>query len=457
MKKEKQEKSRNRKQTKRQKQQVNEMQIKSKEILPNDTKVENKQEKTSKTLKKKMVLYIVLALILCYIIYTLYLLIKQPTDTFTVEEGKLYQEETDIGYVIRDEQVVRGTNYKNGMEQIKLEGEKAGKNEAIFRYYSNNEENLKKNIQELDTKIQEVMGQDKGYVNSDTDIKLLENQIDEKMQYINQIKDVNKLEEYKKEIDDLVSKKAKIAGENSPQGSYLKQLIEQRKTYESQLNSGAEYVNAPKSGIVSYKVDGLEETLTPDCFSELSKEYLENLNLQTGKVVATSEECGKIIDNFVCYIATISNSENAKQARVGDKIKVRLSNNEEVSAEIVNIANDSEEDALLMLKIEKGIQELINYRKISFDLIWWDEQGLKVPNQAIVKENDLNYVVRKRAGYLNKILVKVTKEGENYSIVESYESEELKELGFTNEEIANYKKISLYDEIVLNPDLSKVE
>ena len=457
MKKEKQEKSRNRKQTKRQKQQVNEMQIKSKEILPNDTKVENKQEKTSKTLKKKMVLYIVLALILCYIIYTLYLLIKQPTDTFTVEEGKLYQEETDIGYVIRDEQVVRGTNYKNGMEQIKLEGEKAGKNEAIFRYYSNNEENLKKNIQELDTKIQEVMGQDKGYVNSDTDIKLLENQIDEKMQYINQIKDVNKLEEYKKEIDDLVSKKAKIAGENSPQGSYLKQLIEQRKTYESQLNSGAEYVNAPKSGIVSYKVDGLEETLTPDCFSELSKEYLENLNLQTGKVVATSEECGKIIDNFVCYIATISNSENAKQARVGDKIKVRLSNNEEVSAEIVNIANDSEEDALLMLKIEKGIQELINYRKISFDLIWWDEQGLKVPNQAIVKENDLNYVVRKRAGYLNKILVKVTKEGENYSIVESYESEELKELGFSNEEIANYKKISLYDEIVLNPDLSKVE
>ena len=457
MKKEKQEKSRNRKQTKRQKQQVNEMQIKSKEILPNDTKVENKQEKTSKTLKKKMVLYIVLALILCYIIYTLYLLIKQPTDTFTVEEGKLYQEETDIGYVIRDEQVVRGTNYKNGMEQIKLEGEKAGKNEAIFRYYSNNEENLKKNIQELDTKIQEVMGQDKGYVNSDTDIKLLENQIDEKMQYINQIKDVNKLEEYKKEIDDLVSKKAKIAGENSPQGSYLKQLIEQRKTYESQLNSGAEYVNAPKSGIVSYKVDGLEETLTPDCFSELSKEYLESLNLQTGKVVATSEECGKIIDNFVCYIATVSSSEDAKQAQVGDKVKVRLSNNEEVPAEIVNIANDSEDDTLLMLKIEKGIEELINYRKISFDLIWWDAQGLKVPNQAIVKENDLNYVVRKRAGYLNKILVKVTKEGESYSIVESYESEELKDLGYSNEEIAGYKKISLYDEILLNPDMSKVE
>ena len=417
-----------------------------------------KQEKgIIKEHKRKIVLYIVLILILCYLVYTLYLLIKQPTDTFTVEEGNLYLEETDIGYVIRDEQVVRGTNYKNGMEQIKLEGERAAKDEAIFRYYSNNEENLKKNIEELDVKIQEAMEQDNNFVNSNSDIKLLENQIDEKMKEINEITDVNKLEEYKKEIDDLVSKKAKIAGESSPQGSYLKQLIEERKNYESQLNSGAEYVNAPKSGIVSYKVDGLEETLTPDCFSELSKEYLESLNLQTGKVVATSEECGKIIDNFVCYIATVSSSEDAKQAQVGDKVKVRLANNEEVPAEIVNIANDSEDDTLLMLKIEKGIEELINYRKISFDLIWWDAQGLKVPNQAIVKENDLNYVVRKRAGYLNKILVKVAKEGESYSIVESYESEELKELGFSNEEIANYKKISLYDEIVLNPDLSKVE
>ena len=420
--------------------------------------IETKQEQieTRKKLKKRIILYIVLILILSYLVYTLYLLIKQPTDTFTVEEGKLYLEETDIGYVIRDEQVVKGTNYKNGMEQIILEGEKAAKNEAIFRYYSQNEENLKKNIEELDVKIQEAMEQNNNYSNN-SDIKLIEKQIDKKIKNMNKITDVAILEEYKKEIDDEINKKAKIAGESSPQGSYLKQLIEERKNYESQLNSGAEYVKAPKSGIVSYKVDGLEETLTPDCFSELSKEYLESLNLQTGKVVATNEECGKIIDNFVCYIATISNSENAKQAKVGDKIKIRLSNNEEVPAEIINIANDSESDTLLMLKIEKGIKELINYRKISFDLIWWDAQGLKVPNQAIVKENDLNYVVRKRAGYLNKMLVKVTKEGESYSIVEPYESEELKELGFSNEEIANYKKISLYDEIVLNPDLSKVE
>lgn len=405
--------------------------------------------------KKKIIIYIVLIAILLYILYTIYLLIKQPTSTFTVEEGKLYQEEIDIGYVIRNEKVVKGDNYKNGILQIKSEGERAAKDENIFRYYSANEESLKQKIADLDTKIQEVMVNDNSLFSSD--MKLLENQIDEKVADINQITDATKLAEYKKEINDLVTKKAQIAGDLSPKGSYLNQLIEERKNYESQLNSGAEYVTAPMSGIVSYKVDGLEEVLTPDNFSSLSKQYLESLDLKTGKIVATSEESGKVIDNFCCYIATISSSDEAKTAEVGQNVKIRLSNNVEVPAKITNIMKEDEEEVIIILKIENQIEELINYRKITFDLIWWDDSGLKVPNQAIVKEGDLDYVVRNRAGYLSKILVKVKKQGEKYSIVESYSTEELKTLGFSNEEIAKYKKISLYDEILLNPNLEDAE
>lgn len=416
---------------------------------------EKMERKSSKSNYKKIVLYLVIVVAIIYILYTIYLLIKQPTSTFTVEEGKLYQEETNIGYVIRDEKVVKGENYKNGMEQIKSEGERAAVNENIFRYYSSNEESLKQKIAELDTKIQEVMTNDTSLFSSD--MKLLEEQIDQKVSDIRNITDATKLEEYKKEIDNLVTKKAKIAGDLSPSGSYLNQLIEERKGYESQLNSGAEYVKAPMSGIVSYKVDGLEETLTPNNFETLSKEYLESLDLKTGKIVATNEECGKVINNFYCYIATISSSEEALSAEVGDNVKVRLSNNVEVSVEITNIIKENDKEVVLILKLTEEIEELINYRKITFDLIWWSDTGLKVPNQAIAEENDLKYVVRNRAGYLSKILVKVTRQGEKYSIVEPYSTDELKELGFSNQEIASYKKISLYDEILLNPNLENAE
>ena len=420
--------------------------------------MEKQRKKQKKKLNNKKVIVIsgILLVLLIYLIYVIYLLIKQPTNVFTVEEGKLYKEETDIGYVIRNEKVVRGENYKNGMEQIITEGEKAAANENIFRYYSTNEESLKTKIAELDGKIQEAMAKEDTNIPT-SDVKILENQIDQKIENINKITNMSQLEEEKKQIDELVSKKAKIAGETSPQGSYLRNLIEERKGYESQLNSGAEYVKAPISGIVSYRVDGLEEVLTPDNFSNLSKEYLEGLNLSTGKIVATSNEAGKVIDNFYCYIATITSSEEAKQAEVGDKVKARLSNNIETDAEITNIIKEDDGDIILILRLTEQIKELINYRKITFDLIWWNTSGLKVPNQAIVTENELNYVVRNRAGYLSKILVKIKRQGDKYSIIESYDTEELKDLGFSDTEIANYKKISIYDEVLINPDLSKAE
>ena len=164
------------------------------------------KEKTKKVKnKKKIIIGIIFALISLYLIYAVYLLIKQPTDKVTVENGTLYLEETDVGYIIRDEKVVKGNNYKNGMEQIKTEGEKTAKGESIYRYYSKNESDLTKQIAELDTKIQEALeGQTNLYT---SDIKLIENQLDEKIEQLNGTTDISKLTEYKKEINKLITNK----------------------------------------------------------------------------------------------------------------------------------------------------------------------------------------------------------------------------------------------------------
>ena len=412
-------------------------------------------KKEKKINKKKIIIYVAFIFMLVYLTYAVYLLVKQPTNKVTVEKGSLYLEETDIGYIIRDEQVVKGNNYKNGMEQIKIEGEKTAKGESIYRYYSQNEEQLKTQISELDNQIQEALkGQSGGF---SSDIKMLENQLDEKIELLNKLTDISKITEYQKQINDLITKKAKLTGESGAAGSYLKQLYNQRNKFEEQLNSGAEYITAPKSGIVSYKVDGLEEILTPNNFSELNKDLLEGLKLKTGQLIATSSECGKIIDSSKCYIATVTDSEQAKKTKLEDKVKIRLSNNKLIEAKVSYMSQENEDETLLILEIDRQISELANYRKISFDLIWWSDTGLKVPNQAIVEENGLNYVVRNRAGYLNKILVNVTRKNDKYSLVSNYKTEELKELGFSETEIKSMKKLSMYDEILLNPDLSKIK
>lgn len=380
-------------------------------------------------------------------------LVSNPTKTFLVEQGQIYQEETATGYIIRDETVVKGNKYKNGMVQIKTEGEKVAKGEAIFRYYTNGESSLVKKIEELDKKINEAMEKEDKLSSGDT--KVLENQITDKIESCYTESDLQKIKENKKDINSSITKKAKIAGELSPAGSYLKKLVDERKKYENSLNSGAEYVTAPRSGVVSYKVDGLEDMLTTKDFGGITKDFLESLNVKIGQVITSSEESGKIIDNYECYIAAILDSEYAKKAEIGQKVKVRLPSGNEISAEIEYINSQDGEDYVLIFKIEKNIDELIAYRKISFNIIWWSESGKKIPNTAIryeeKGENKIAYVIRTRAGYQEKIWIKEKRSNGKYTIVSDYTSEELKDLGFTTDEIKSRKTISLYDEILTSP------
>ena len=92
-------------------------------------------------------------------------------------------------------------------------------------------------------------------------------------------------------------------------------------------------------------------------------------------------------------------------------------------------------------------EDLIKHRKVLVDVIWWNDSGLKVPNSTLTKEGNLYYVVRNKSGVQNKILVKIIKQTENYSIIDSYTEQELQELGFSQQDIKNYKKITNYDEI----------
>ena len=409
-----------------------------------------KKQKEKRINIKLIVASIIAIIFIICIIYNIIALFLNPTDTFMIENSEISETEQAIGYIIREEKLFQGENYKNGINQIKTEGERVAKGDPIFRYYTNNEEELVKKITDLDLQIQDALEQNQNNLYS-SDIVVIDSKIEE---YLKKISRVNKLEEileYNKEINNLLTKKAKLTGELSPSGSYIKELISKRSEYEQKLNSGSEYIDSTISGVVSYRVDGLEETLNVKNIKELKEEMLNELDLKTGQTVSSSNESGKIVNNYYCYIATIVDSEEAKTAKVGDNIKILLPTGDEIRSNIYNISEQESGKRLLVLKIENCVEKLINYRKISFEIIWWSANGLKVPNTSIIKNDEMNYIVRKRIGYTDNILVKVLKVAQNYSIIENYTTSELKELGYSTEEIKNMRSITLYDEILLRP------
>lgn len=390
-----------------------------------------------------------------YMLYIVYLLTGNEINTCLVNQGTVYKEETTIGYILRNEVVIESQETTGDIIPIITEGEKVAKNNSIFQYYNGNQQEINKKINEIDLKLQEALKTEK--VISSSELKLIENQIDKKIEDLKKLSNIQEISEYNKDIDKLLNRKINFIESSTNTSTYIKQLINERKEYENQLAQNAIFVKAPMSGIVSYRIDGLEEKLLATNIENITLQLLEEINLKTGQIVATSTKKGKVIDNFKYYIATSMDSEEAKSAKVGQKVKLRLSTNDEIDAIISNI-KEEENSRLIIFEINKKTEKLINYRKIIVEVIWWSNTGLKVPNQTIIQdEKGLNYVIRQRLGEISKVLIKVQKTNENYSIISTYTTEELTELGYTKEQISAYNKIKLYDEILLYPKFELVE
>ena len=139
-------------------------------------------------------------------------------------------------------------------------------------------------------------------------------------------------------------------------------------------------------------------------------------------------------------------SDAAMSANVGDNVKIQYSSDESITSEIVHI-NEEDGKRVIIFKINDLPEKLINYRKVSVNVIWWEFTGLKVPNSALIKEDDKVYVEKNRSGYSARVLVKVLKQNDAYSIVDNYTTQELQEMGYSYDEIKNMYSIKQYDKI----------
>lgn len=172
-------------------------------------------------------------------------ILKKPTDVFIVANGSLSYEELAEGYIIRNETVLQGENYKNGMVQILSDGERAAKNDEVFRYYSNSEENILKQISELDEEINELIETNNlSLVTSD--IASIENQIENTIDLMYNVNYLQKNQENKNKIEAYISRRTQITGVASPSDSYVRILTDKRRELENSLKAGSETVMSPK-------------------------------------------------------------------------------------------------------------------------------------------------------------------------------------------------------------------
>lgn len=414
--------------------------------------------------RKQNIIFIVLSILIILAVFFLIKIIQmmqKPTATTIVRNGELIKYEEVTGYIIRDEEIVDTSSYSGMINTTISDGYRVAKNGTILTYISSTEENLVKKIAELDVKIQEAMENQPS--TAPRDVKVLESEIKIKLyDAIRNKKDVYAVYECKTSMNESIQKKAKIVGELSPAGSKLKELIDERLDYETQLNGAKQVLKAPKAGLVSYRVDGYENILTPNSLSSLSSKELEKLKVNVGQVIPINTSKVKIIDNFSCYIAIPIDSEEGKEVRLNDKIYLRFDHTEDdLASGTVDYITEEKDGRIIVVKITSNIEELVKYRKVNLDVVWWRDTGLKIPNDAIqytsVQNSETGAVIEniptvttQKSTYTETAWVKIIRQANNFSIVENYTDAELLEMGLSEKDIENRQTIKLYSEVLLH-------
>ena len=389
----------------------------------------NNNDKRNNNLK--FVFSIILAIFVIFVFFFSTSKLNNSVDFYTIENGEISYEEPAEAIIIRDEQLLSEEGYEKGITQIALEGEKVAKNSSVIRSYTADEDEKIKQIEDINKEINKAIEENSINVLS-SDIINIEAKIESYAEKLNGLNDIQKIEEIHKKIDDLMASKTRITADACPEGSAVKQLIKQKNTLLEELNNGANIVKSPTSGIVSYRIDGLEKTLKTNDFSYLNKEVFDSIEIKMGATIPLNNNNCKIINNFDCYIATFMNTEKANTANVGDEVTLRLTTGNILPAKIVYLGESTKDG-----------------RVIVFEIIWWDYSGYKVSNSVLISRDGKNYVQKYKTTSSEIILVKVKRQNDTYSIISNYTDEELLEMGISQEEINKRTKIKLYDRLLV--------
>ena len=189
-------------------------------------------------------------------------LISKNESTYVVRYGNISKEESLSGLVIREESMVTVPENQSAtsMQKIITEGKRIAEGENVYKFYTKDESDINKQISDLNTQIQnEIANSDEKLVSIDT--KLYDEQITSILKKISGPNDIQTIEEYKKNLDELMSKKAQEMGKISSKDSKLKNLVNQKNELQKQLDQASQYIKSSRSGIVSYRIDGLEEQI----------------------------------------------------------------------------------------------------------------------------------------------------------------------------------------------------
>jgi len=188
------------------------------------------------------------------------------------------------------------------------------------------------------------------------------------------------------------------------EGNVLKQANENILQNLEKLNRSGDsglinICNAPTSGIVVYSYDGYEDFQPAAINSEiLKKEGYEKTQLISNKLVSNGDPIYKLVTDETWSLIIETDAERADLLVEEEYVQVKFLKNQTISWAEVNLITNGEGAHFIQLEFNNSMITFCTDRFVEIELLLEEEEGLKVPNSAIVQKEF--YIVPEE--YVNK-------------------------------------------------------
>ena len=181
-------------------------------------------------------------------------------------------------------------------------------------------------------------------------------------------------------------------GERVRVGQVVAQVV--AVSLDSHSGEKAYNITAPRAGIVSYHLDGLEEVYSRKNINELDLEKVQTLQPEVkqilpGNQVEEGKPVFKIVNNLepLFVIADSSGEVNSVEIEKGSTVLLSLGSDEkDVSYAVLSEKNFGGSSGRMLLSLSSYANNLIAPRTITFKVITERYEGFFIPAGAIVRK-----------------------------------------------------------------------
>ena len=232
----------------------------------------------------------------------------------------------------------------------------------------------------------------------------------------------------------------------------LESLSSRRDMVISEINSNSINYYSQEAGVISFEIDGYENTYIPKEFENYTYERLQIPELVEKKDLKEEDksiESYKIIDSLDWYLAIkIDKIKDMQSYKEGDSINLMIEDNtRELWGKIIAI-NEGNGEGVYIVQFNSYLYDYYNLRFPNVEILTEKEEAYLIPTKAIIdNEGQKGVYIKEFNGIVRFRPIEILGDKDDYTYISKGDSSR----NINRDSQNPVKTISLYDEILINP------